>query len=102
MMTAVSRCVTSMVYNEETGRPALACMVHTTYAPCPHNGEPASPAPVHVDDSPTRVAAIEAARARVGGARPIVVHNGSFNLDDREHSTEESGCWCGPVTIPSG
>ena len=79
-------------------------MVHARYAPCPRNGEPASAAPIHVDEVPSRVDAIENARQRVGGQRPIVAHIGSW-ADARDHELGVDGgqtCWCKPICVASG
>lgn len=55
--------------------------------------------PVHVDEVPSREAALDYAREWTKGERPIVVHRGSFA--DIEHTAtndlaETMSCPCGP------
>lgn len=79
------------------------CMVHGNEAPCPDEGRPALPDPVHVFSLPDQVDAVENARAITAGSRPIVVHKG-HQSDATSHMLERGAetCWCQPTTIPSG
>jgi len=98
----VSACHISQIHDTGTGQMAAACMVHATIAPCWKDGEPAVRVPVHVDETPSREEAVEAARRRVAGSRPIVVHRGFWSDGEHETGAEFAGCWCGAVMIPAG
>ncbi len=89
------------------GMPVPMCMVHGKplqpgTKTCPDQGQPAVTTPVHVYTQPDGERAVSLARHVTAGSRPIVVHNGSET--DPAHLTEagDHGCWCEPVTIPSG
>lgn len=100
----MSHCVISAVV--EADDPLLpvhgACVVHTHYAPCPHNGEPASPIPLHADTTPSREEAIERWVRTTHRQRPLVLHRGSW-ADGRDHEIEidSDDCWCGPEKFPA-
>ena len=80
----------------------LACWVHGRPAPCPLNGQPATPEPIHVFSQPDQIGNIELARRNTEGRRPIIVHQGAWT-DEVQHVAEIGKvCWCGPVMIPSG
>ena len=93
----MSRC--NYIDVEAVGR---MCAVHGGPAPCPSNGDPALPYPIHVFSEPDQIAAVEEACQITAGSRPIIVHHG--NGADPGHLTSlgDADCWCQPVTIPSG
>src|ERR1700755_2739447 len=68
------------------------CMVHTHYAPCPRNGEPASTGALHAEDINGPAEAVRFWWLRTRGQRTLLLHHGTFG-DDRELS---AGCWCEP------
>lgn len=98
----MSHCVISAVM--DTDDPLLpvhgACVVHTHYAPCPHNGEPASPIPLHADHTPSRAEAIASWEQKTHRQRPLVLHLGSWS-DERDHDIDSGTCWCDPETFPA-
>ena len=36
----MAECVISAIHDTDEGGMVPACVVHTTFAPCPHDGEP--------------------------------------------------------------
>lgn len=73
-----------------------ACTVHTHWAPCPMNGEPASPFPLEaVDGDPGgRDSALARWALKTKRQRPFVLHHGQWT-DVRPHDGGRS-CWCKP------
>lgn len=88
-----AHCVISRVNDGEP-----ACMVHTHYAPCPRDGEPANPGVVHTDDIPSRDEAIAHWYRRTHGQRTLVVHVGRLG-DDHDTGVNAVDCACGPEVI---
>jgi len=88
-----AHCVISIINGADP-----ACMVHTHYAPCPRDGEPASASVVHTDTVPTRETAVAAWRLRTGGQRTLVVHAGRLGEDHRL-GLDDVDCPCGPEVI---
>lgn len=93
----MARCVMSgVVDTDQPGCPVVAsCMVHTSVAPCFHDGEPASTAALHADTRPGRDAVVLFWWQRTHGQRTLVLHQGTF-ADDHEQS---AGCWCRPEVL---
>jgi hypothetical protein len=90
-------------YAVAEGLPGPVCTVHGNPSPCPHDGKPALPFPIHVVAcAEHRIEQIELARRAVAGTRPIMVHDGVE--DDTTHLVElgDTDCWCDYVLIPSG
>lgn len=86
-----------------------ACVVHRHYAPCPLDGEPACPDPIHGDCRPSAEAGLTAHRYRTLGQRPFVQHMGSLvdlSPSGAQHYAgadldAAAACWCGPVVFPA-
>jgi hypothetical protein len=80
------------------------CVVHTHYAPCPLDGEPACPLPLHSDAHPSLEAVLAFHAERTLGQRPLVLHRGritDLGPDGQEHVvSERTDCWCGPTLYP--
>ena len=89
----------TQMLDSDTGTLGWACTVHCSWNPCDHDGEPARPEPMHCDEQPTREQAIRFARFQTGGARPIVVHRGSWA--DGGHSIASEACPCGTFLLPA-
>ena len=94
----MSHCVISAVM--DTDDPLLpvsgACVVHTHWAPCPHDGEPASPEALHTVPHPSREEAISSWERKTRRQRPLVLHRGTWS-DRPDHNIEtDEGCWCDP------
>lgn len=95
----MASCVLSTVVDTDNNdATVVACMVHTHYAPCPFNGQPASPIALHSDDvrDGGRLAAVAFWRIRTNGQRPLVLHHGS--LTDGTHELAPD-CACGPELL---
>lgn len=93
----MAHCVISAILDTDLGRMVPACVVHTAYAPCPHNGEPASRTPLETWDSVGRTAALAFWQQRTHGQRPLIVHHG--RADDEITHLGAEYCWCGPERI---
>lgn len=89
-----AHCVLSAVNDGE-----VACMVHTHYAPCPRNGEPANPGVVHTHALPSREEAIEHWRRRTHGQRTVVIHVGEMAAGSHDIGVDAVDCPCGPEVI---
>lgn len=78
-----------------------ACVVHAHWAPCPHNGEPASGVALHSATVPDRNEALTSWVRKTHFQRPLVLHRGSL-ADTPDHNIEtDDGCWCGPEFFPA-
>ena len=88
-------CVLSLI-NQGLPDEGEACMVHTFYAPCPRNGKPANPEPIHGDDHLSRASAIGVWKLRTGGQRPLLIHRGDMTSGDHTLSAD---CWCQPEEL---
>lgn len=88
-------CILSMIVDTDN-RDAyvLACMVHTEYAPCSRDGEPASPIPLHAWTERDPDSSVAMWALRTGQQRPLLIHNGDV-LDVPEHHLDTT-CWCSP------
>lgn len=98
----MSHCVTSMIV--ETDRTdrfgdsfVAACMVHTHLAPCPHDGQPASPLPLHAWADQPLDDTIGMWDTRTHRQRPLTIHSGT--PDDEPEHVLTGECWCQPVRI---
>lgn len=99
----MAHCVISAVFDTDAGQMMPACLVHSGgWAPCPHDGQPASSIPLHSHDRPSRRAAVRFWESRTHGQRTLVLHHGWFG-DEREHATGASDltCWCQPELLPA-
>jgi len=94
----VARCVLSTILDTDNDdRLVVACVVHTHYAPCPRDGEPANPLAIHADEaSPGRAQAIGWWRRTTAGQRPLVIHRG--DMTDGTHEIVED-CRCAPEIL---
>lgn len=85
------------------GVPVTACVVHGSYEPCHHNGEPALPGMLQACAVPDRAAVILFWWRRTLGQRTLVLHFGSTPEDNEtteDHVYEGTGCWCSPELLP--
>lgn len=73
------------------------CMVHRHPNPCPRDGEPAWPEPLHMDDRWGRTKAVAHWVTVTGQQRPLVLHQG--NLDSKRPTHQERDCWCHPEYV---
>jgi hypothetical protein len=89
----------------DTWPAAPACMVHITWAPCPHNGEPACPVPLHayLGGGTDRDGALRMWRIRTHRQRPLILHTEAAGRTPEDHITEEdmTPCWCGAEVLPA-
>lgn len=76
------------------------CTVHTAYAPCPHDSEPASTAVIHADAYPSRDAVLAYWRQITDEQRTLVIHAGDL-AGGRGHDIGENDvtCWCRPEVL---
>jgi hypothetical protein len=94
----MAHCVESTILDTDGDRFVSACVVHTHHAPCPRDGEPANPAPLHVW-SERRAGSVREWAIRTDRQRPLIIHNGS-PADATEHQIDGTAeCWCGPEVI---
>jgi hypothetical protein len=99
-----AHCVVSVVADSDAGPFAdatSACVVHCHHTPCPDNGKPANPDPIHSDTSFGRVRVVMEWASRTDRQRPLVIHNGSLASMHPEHWTDGRDCWCRPETVPA-
>ena len=102
----MAKCVMSVVHDTDEGGllPVTACVVHGSYSPCPHDGEPALSGMVQANAVPSRDAVVLFWWRRTLGQRTLVLHFGSTAGDDEsteEHDYEGTGCWCSPELLPA-
>lgn len=90
-------CIHSLI-NEPFPDAAIACMVHAVVWPCPRDGEPASPVPLHADTTPSREATVKMWEIRVARQRPLIIHRG--DVTDGTHELSED-CLCHPEALPA-
>lgn len=90
-------CILSMIVDTDNHDAyVLACVVHTEYAPCSHDGEPASPIALQAWTERDPDGTVAMWELRTGKQRPLLIHNGDV-LDEPE--LEVGGgltCWCRP------
>ncbi len=101
----MAECVISAIVDTDDGYALVpACVVHTCFAPCPHDGEPACPAPLHMFGHQDRAEAIRVWRLRTRGQRPLVIHDEHRIPDPYDHVMEDEThpCPCGAEIIPAG
>lgn len=97
----MAHCVISAIVDTDDGNALVpACMVHTHFAPCPRDGEPACPVPLHsLPGAATRSEALRMWQVRTHRQRPLVIHR----VDGRNIEEHECGdgteCACGPEVL---
>jgi len=88
-----------------TARPnggGLRCAVHDHPNPCPRNGQPAAPGPVHDDDRWGRLTAITTWIYRTARQRPLVIHEGNLDCARPSRPHDLVGdCWCRYELVPA-
>jgi hypothetical protein len=98
----MAECVISAIVDTDRENALIpACVVHTTYAPCPHDGEPATPGPLHhFAGSGTREEAIRTWRLRTHAQRPLIIHTAAIP-DPLDHVCETRIllCPCGAEVL---
>ena len=86
----MAHCVISAIIDSDCDYALIpACIVHAAHAPCLHDGEPASPVPLHVFNHQDRDAAIRAWRLRTHRQRPLVIHDEQRIPDAADHVIED-------------
>lgn len=98
----MAECVISAIVDTDNGNALVpACVVHTMYAPCPHDGEPADPAPLHMFAPTARHDAIRMWRLRTHRQRPLIIHTDRIpDPEDHVCETEVISCPCGAEVLP--
>lgn len=76
----------------------IVCMVHTHVAPCPRNGEPASPSVIHTAPVPSRDRAVTAWELRTHRQRTLVIHVGELD-ESHDIGVNAVDCPCRPEVI---
>ena len=94
----MAECVVSSILDTDLNRMVPACVVHAAYTPCPFDGQPACPTPLHTYPLPSREAVVQLWEQRTAGQRRLVVHR---NTGELGHDLTETGatCWCGPEVL---
>jgi hypothetical protein len=85
-----------------TGEPETECGVHRHPAPCPLNGKPACPDPMHgyAHDPQSRDRVVAYWQLRTRRQRQLVIHKVTDKTIRRQHRYREDGvCWCGTETF---
>lgn len=90
-------CVISPTIGDDG--PALACVVHTHFAPCPDKGRPASSTSIHGDIANGREQILAYWRSVTGGQRRLVLHNGNFADGTHDTGPDGTGCQCRPEVV---
>lgn len=100
----MAHCVISAIVDTEDPTLPLvtACVVHTSFTPCEHYGEPANPAPLHALNG-TRDEKLRLWQVRTHRQRPLLVHNDSAGMDAEDHTmgTGDTSCSCGAEFLPA-
>jgi len=93
--------ISTIVDSDEGYALVPACMVHTSHAPCMHDGEPASPVPLHAFNHQDREAAIRMWQIRTHGQRPLIIHDERRLPDPADHVIEDRilPCPCGAEVL---
>ena len=93
----MAHCVISAILDTDVDAMVPACMVHTTHAPCMHDGEPANPAPLHAFNLSEREDAIRIWQIRTHRQRPLIIHDERRIPDPNDHVLEDEihPCPCG-------
>ena len=100
----MAECVISAILDTDEGGMVPACVVHTCHAPCPHDGEPACPAPLHAfAGDGTRDDALRMWDLRTRRQRPLIIHDEHRIPDAYDHVMEGEihPCPCGAEIIPA-
>ena len=101
----MAECVVSAIMDTGNGCALVpACVVHCCHAPCPHDGEPANPAPLHAfTGNQTRDDAVRTWRQRTRRQRPLIIHT-DLIPDPYDHVMEDETypCPCGAEILPAG
>jgi hypothetical protein len=107
----MAHCVISRIHGTDgplpwlvevmTGGPVTVCVVHAHHHPCPRDGQPADPSPLHTDDHHGRVPAVALWATRTDRQRPLVIHQGNLASTAPEHETGGPLCWCRPEVLPA-
>lgn len=98
----MAECViTAVVDTDNGGNLAPACAVHATWAPCPHDGGPACPVPLHhFAGNGTREQGIRLWQLRTRGQRPLIIHTGAIpDPQDHVYEDEVLPCPCGAEVL---
>jgi hypothetical protein len=97
----VAHCVISAVMDTDDMAASPACVVHTNWAPCPHDGQPACPEALHAlpGMGTSRSDALRMWKIRTHRQRPLVIHRVDGRPAD-EHDIDGTGCLCGPELFP--
>lgn len=98
----MAHCVISAIADADVDYVLVpACMVHTAYAPCMHDGEPASPVPLHAFNCADRAAAIGMWEIRTHRQRPLIIHDEHRIPDPSGHVAEDEirPCPCGAEVL---
>lgn len=96
----MARCVITGIADGSGGAVVSSCAVHARNTPCPEDGKPANPAPVHAFDA-DRDVAIRAWEARTGRQRPLVIHAALGNPTGHVVAAKVAACPCGAEVILS-
>jgi hypothetical protein len=90
----VAHCVISRIVDTDAGNAIVpGCAVHAAFAPCMHDGEPASPVPLHTFDG-DRDEAIRMWRLKTHRQRPLIVHDMTRITDPHDHVFENEVLPC--------
>lgn len=96
MKSIITACFYTPTLDTDSETFGLACTRHRCFYPCKYPGQPPFEGPpVHVDQIPSKDAAVEFARVRTGGVRDIVVHT-NFRTKTRHITGASRDCWCNP------
>jgi hypothetical protein len=97
----MAHCVISAILDTDVDAMVPACMVHTSHAPCMHDGEPANPAPLHAFNCSEREDAIRMWRIRTHRQRPLIIHDERRIPDPADHVLEDEirPCPCGAEVL---
>jgi hypothetical protein len=98
----MAHCVISAVIDtDDAGSlfPEPACVVHAHWAPCPLDGDPASPLPLHALPGTTRATATRMWQVRTHRQRPLVIHRVDGRRAEEHDSGDSTTCACGPEVL---
>ena len=98
----MAHCVISAIADSDEGYALIpACMVHTAHAPCMHDGEPASPVPLHAFGCSERGEAIRMWEIRTHRQRPLIIHDERRIPEPSGHVVEDEihPCPCGAEVL---
>ena len=101
----MASCVISAIIDTDDGCSLVpACVVHAAHAPCPHDGEPACPDPLHAfPGNGTRDDVLRLWRLRTRGQRPLIIHTDAIrDPDDHVYEDGVLPCPCGAEIFPAG